>query len=80
MLKRQKNYKTCYFSQTYRAERFPSDFYASGDLLFCKFCQNNVDWKHADACKGHLWSLAYVKNEEDTVLHTLSHGRISVKG
>lgn len=43
----------------YRAEQFLNDLYASGDKLFCKFCQHNDDWKRVDMCK-------------DTVLCTLS--------
>ncbi len=45
--------------------QFSDDSYASGDVLFCKFCQHAVDWKHVDACKDHLRSKAHVN---DTVL------------
>ncbi len=47
-----------------RAEQFPNDLYVSGDMLFCKFCQRTVDWKHEDMCKDHLWSKAHTKNKE----------------
>uniref|UniRef100_A0A3Q2P9V1 Uncharacterized protein n=1 Tax=Fundulus heteroclitus TaxID=8078 RepID=A0A3Q2P9V1_FUNHE len=30
-------------SPEYRAEQFPRDFYVSGELLFCKFCQYSID-------------------------------------
>lgn len=42
--------------QKHRAERFLKDFYTSGEMLFCKFCQQNVDWKHVDTYKEHLRS------------------------
>lgn len=29
--------------------------------LFYKFCQYNVNWKHVDRCKEHLWSKTHVK-------------------
>lgn len=31
----------------------PNNFYASGDILYCIFCQHNVDWKHVDTCEDH---------------------------
>ncbi len=34
----------------YRAEQFSNDFYASGDMFFCQFCQHTVDWKRVDTC------------------------------
>ena len=33
----------------YRAEQY-TDFYASGDKLFCKCCQRTVDWTRKDTC------------------------------
>lgn len=61
-------------------EQFLNDLYASGDKLFCKFCQHYDDWKRVDMCKDHVRSKARVKNKEDTMLCTLSNGQISVKG
>ncbi len=52
----------------YRAEQFPNDFCASGDMMFCKFCHHIVDWKHIDTCKDHLQSKVYVKTTKRTVL------------
>ncbi len=51
----------------YRAEQFPNDFYVSGDLLFCKFCQHTVDWQHVDTCKDLLQSKVHVKNKAELV-------------
>lgn len=50
---------------------------SSGDKLFCKFCQRDVDWNQADTCKGRLGSKACVEDEENTGQH---NGEISVKG
>lgn len=30
-------------------------FYTSGYMLFWKFCQHHVDWKHVDSWKDHFW-------------------------
>ncbi len=49
-----------------------NDFYASGDVLFCKFCQHAVDWKHVDVCKDHLQSKAHVNNTVLLLLLTLA--------
>lgn len=38
----------------YRGERFPIYIYASGDMLFSKFCQHDVDWWCVDVCKDHF--------------------------
>lgn len=46
-------YKTGPLAQKFRAEQFQNDFYTSGDLLYCKFYQHNVDWKRAEMCKDH---------------------------
>lgn len=48
-----------------------TNLFTSGDMLFCKFCQNNIDWKHVDTYKDHLQSKKYVKNKENTPLHSL---------
>lgn len=45
----------------YRALHFPDDFYALGYVLFCKFSQYHVNWKHVDACKDHFGSKVQVK-------------------
>lgn len=63
----------------YRAEQFPNDLYMSVDMLFCKYCQHKVDWKHVDMCKDHMRSKACVKNKINTVLDVLSKGKICVK-
>lgn len=76
----QKTCKTRYVPQKYRAEQFPTGFCVSGDVLFCRFCQHNVDCKHVDSCKMHLLSTAHLQNREITMQHMLSNGKISIKG
>lgn len=41
----------------YRAEQFPKDVYESVVVLFCNFCQLNVNWKSVDICKDILRSM-----------------------
>lgn len=41
---------------------------------------SNVDWKGAESGKDRFESEVYVKNEENTVLHTLSNSEISIEG
>lgn len=31
----------------YRRKQLQNNFYASGEMLFCKFCQHVVDWKRS---------------------------------
>ena len=50
-------------SAKYRAEQY-TDFYASGDTLFCKCCQRSVDWTRKDTCDDHIASKIHVKNKE----------------
>lgn len=50
------------------AEQFPDDFSASGEMLYCKFIQRNVDSKCVDMCKDHFQANTHVKNKENTVL------------
>lgn len=67
--------KTSHLSLTPKfswAEQFPNDFYASHDMLHCKFCPHNVNWEHIDMCKNHLWSEAHVKKKT-----TQKHGNHS---
>lgn len=63
-----------------RAEQFPDTFYVTGDMLFLKSSQHDVEWKRVDTSRDHLWSKAHVKNKEHIILHALSDGQISVKG
>lgn len=49
-------------SLKYSVKQFLNDYYASGDKLFCQFCQHNDDWKHLDKYKNYLQSQAQVKN------------------
>uniref|UniRef100_A0A667YJ63 U1-type domain-containing protein n=1 Tax=Myripristis murdjan TaxID=586833 RepID=A0A667YJ63_9TELE len=42
-----------------RAEQFPGDFYVSGELLFCKFCQHSVNWRRKNTCDDHLLSKSH---------------------
>lgn len=51
-------------SPKYRAEQYPNDYYVSGEMLFCKFCQHTVDWKRKNTCDDHLLSKAHMKNKE----------------
>lgn len=62
-----------------RAEQFPNDFTASGDMLYFKFFKHTVNWKCVDMCKDHVWANMHLKNKENTVLHTLSNGRVTGK-
>lgn len=66
-----KNYKTHHIPPKCRAERFPNDFYASDDMLYCKFCQHHVDLKRVDMFEDLCWPEARVKIEENTVLHSV---------
>lgn len=45
-----------------RAEQFPADFCLSADVLFCKLCQQNVEWKGVDMYKDHLGPKSVWKN------------------
>lgn len=38
------------FRPKYRAEQFLNKFYASGNMLHCKFRLHNVDWKRINIC------------------------------
>lgn len=49
-----------------------ADSYESGDMLLCKFCLNNADWKGIDICKDHLWYKA--------LLHTITKGKTNING
>lgn len=55
----------------------PINLCASGDVLYCKFSQLDVDWKPVDMCKHRLKVKVHVKYEENTVLST---SEISAKG
>lgn len=46
-----------------RAEQYPNDYYASGQQLFCKFCQHTIDWSRKDTCNDHLKSKVHQKNK-----------------
>ncbi len=46
----------------YRAKQSLNDFCPFDDMLFCKFCQNTVDWKSVDWSKDYLWSKVSVKS------------------
>lgn len=59
-----------------RTESFHNDCWASGDMLFRKFCRDNVGWKHVDVCKNHLWSLT----RRNMMRHTISNGNTGIKG
>ena len=50
-------------SAKYRADQY-TDFYASGDKLFCKCCQRTVDWTRKDTCEDHIASKSHVRNKE----------------
>ena len=50
-------------SAKYRADQY-TDFYASGDKLFCKCCQRTVDWTRKDTCDYHIASKSHVRNKE----------------
>lgn len=39
----------------HRAKQVPN-IYTSVDVLYCKFCQDNVNCKNAATCKDHLQS------------------------
>lgn len=39
------NYKNSLLAPKYRAEQFQNDLYMSDHMLFCQFCQHDVDWK-----------------------------------
>lgn len=55
-----------------RAEQLPNDFYVSGDMLYGKICQHNVDWKCLDACEDHLQCKAHmIKRETPYCTHFL---------
>lgn len=50
-----RKYQSHHFPQKYRAEQFLNVF-ASGDVMFCKFCHDNADpemWRYS---KNHLGS------------------------
>lgn len=36
----------------YECDQFLKSFCVSSDLLYCKFCSHNADWKCADTCRG----------------------------
>lgn len=63
----------------HRAIHFLNKFYLSGNVLFCKFCQNNVDFKHVCMCKHHLWCKAWVKKGK-SLCCTVSDGIKYIKG
>ena len=54
-------------SAKYRADQY-TDFYASGDKLFCKCCQHTVDWTRKNTCDDHIASKSHVRNKEKHVL------------
>uniref|UniRef100_A0A8K9WM41 U1-type domain-containing protein n=1 Tax=Oncorhynchus mykiss TaxID=8022 RepID=A0A8K9WM41_ONCMY len=45
-------------------QQYPTDYYESGDKLFCKFCQHTNDWTRNNTCDDHLKCKAHVKNKE----------------
>nr|XP_055073537.1 CGG triplet repeat-binding protein 1-like [Misgurnus anguillicaudatus] len=59
-----KKLRNATLSPQFRAEQFPHDFYVTGELLFCKFCQHSIDWKRKDTCTDHLLSKTHMKNKE----------------
>uniref|UniRef100_UPI00358FF509 uncharacterized protein n=1 Tax=Myxine glutinosa TaxID=7769 RepID=UPI00358FF509 len=46
-----------------RAKQYDEDFYAEGNVLFCKFCDHSVDYKRLDTLKDHLLSKKHGKNK-----------------
>lgn len=46
---------------------FSYDFYTLGYMLFCKFSQYHVNWKHLDACKDHFGSKVQVKKNNTII-------------
>lgn len=34
--------------QKHKAQQFPNDFCAPGDVLFCNVCQHKVEWNRVD--------------------------------
>lgn len=53
----------------YKTEQFPNYFYASGDLLYCKFCQYNINRKSVNMYKDHLCKADTVMSNPNCV-HT----------
>lgn len=51
----------------------------SDDVLYCKFCQRNIDRNRVYTCRDHLLSKAHVINKGNTALPKLSNNNFSVK-
>lgn len=51
---RQKKLRNLSLTPKYRSGQFPQNFSGSDYILFCKFCQHDVDRKHVDTCKENL--------------------------
>lgn len=70
VVKKTKNKLISSITPKYRVEQFLIHFCVSGNILFGKFCEHNVDRKCVNTCKEHLWSKSLV-NKGETLLHTL---------
>ncbi|XP_013881354.1 CGG triplet repeat-binding protein 1, partial [Austrofundulus limnaeus] len=81
-----KKLKNAKLSAKFRAEQYPSDFYESGEQLFCKFCQHTIDWMRKNTCDDHLQSKTHLRNKEkkqasarQTHQQTLQHSSTSLE-
>ena len=46
------------------AKQFKEDLYDDGRVIFCKYCQHNIDYIRVDTIKDHLKSKKHVSNKE----------------
>lgn len=51
----------------YKTKQFPNYFCVSGDLLYCKFCQYNINRKSVDMYKDHLCKARTVMSNPNCV-------------
>lgn len=72
-LKKKKLTKLMAHLKKHGAEQFSNNFYASVDVLICKFCQHLLDWIRADRPLA-LWNPC---GKTNTALHTrtISNGK-----
>lgn len=47
-----------------RVKQFPSELYADGGILFCKFCDHSVDYVRVDTIKDHLKSKKHIRRRD----------------
>ena len=76
--KGKRNAPVCRITAKERAIQFKEDMYANDGVLFCKFCEHNVDFICVDTIKDHLKSKKHCSRKEAKRLQAHSSRQVTL--